>query len=183
MRHLIHGILAMILISTLRDGMAQDLGTKKSVFVGAGYGQFYDDEGSLGSGPVFRAGAEWRPFRRFALRGEMYGIHHTRTDSFEVSGNSVSAFGSGVYYFMNGTTQPYLSVGLGIQQHDFRYSWPSSPDLGRFHASGNSAAAFLAFGAEMFVNRRWSIVPEFRVVAGREYICAGYFSLAAAYHW
>ncbi len=163
---------------------AQDGAYRAAVFCGAGYGTFFDDEGSLGSGPTYRAGAEWRVSRRLGLRGELLGIHHSRNDAFEVRGNAEHVLGNAVFYFSSRSNiQPYLTAGLGLQRVAHTYSWPGLP-FGPYRTRRNDFAADFGIGMKVFVNRRWSLDPEFTTSVGRNYFAlANYFSMKAAYHW
>ena len=163
---------------------AQDYAYKGGAYGGVGGGGFFDDEGSLGRGLTYRTGVEWRPLSRLGVEAELLGIHHTRSDYFEVSGNALSLSGNAVYYFSRSRIQPYVLCGLGLIKADYRYSWPGTTN-GEFHKSTTEPAFNFGLGIRLFVSRRWSLDPQFRLaVSSPSYYAIGnYFSTSLAYHW
>ena len=117
-------ILVMTFISPFLN--AQDSTWKARVFGGAGFGRFFDDEGSLGQGATYRAGVEWRPLSRLGVQGELLGIHHTRRDRFQVNGDSAGFSGNAVLYFSRSRVQPYILGGLGVLKTSYTYGWPDA---------------------------------------------------------
>ncbi len=176
------GLCILLLITCPSAAWGQDYVPKGSIFGGVGFGRFYDDEGSLGSGWTVRAGAEWRPFHRFGFEGEYLGIRFHRTDAFKVDGNTHWAFGNVAFYFSRSRIQPYVKGGIGYQRTEYTYSWPGIP-VPEFHKSRSNVAANSGAGIRFFVNRHWSINPEIRLVGGGQYIATNYFSISTGYHW
>ena len=80
------------LVLTPLAAFGQESAYKAELYGGIGHGKFYDDEGSLGAGPTYRAGVGMRVASRLAVRAEALGIHHTRGDYFHVTGNSLFVF-------------------------------------------------------------------------------------------
>ncbi len=174
--------LISVMVST-PSVFSQDFVPKGAVYGGAGYGKFYDDEGALGSGITYRAGGEWRVFRRLGIEAELLGIHFTRGDYFQVTGDSQFGFVNAVYYFSKSGVQPYFKGGVGLYGTKYTYTWPSSSSQ-EYHHSKSGAAFDVGAGLRFFVNRHWSVNPDFRVAGGAGYyslFC--YFSMSAAYHW
>ena len=163
----------------------QDYSYKGRLYGGLGTGRFYDDEGSLGNGPTYRAGSEWRPLKHLGIGGELMGIHHRRRDYFHVQGNDVAFSVDAICYFSKSRLQPYVLGGIGILLPHYSYSWPGLPDAGSFKASKQDRAINLGAGAKFFINRRWSLDPEARLLLSSPngYALVNYFSMAASYHW
>jgi opacity protein-like surface antigen len=141
----------------------QDYRYSGEVYGGAGCGKFYDDEGSLGTGPTYRAGAGWRLTRHLGIQGELVGIHHARRDNFRVQGNAWSAFGNVLYYFSTSKVQPYVLGGLGALNTTYHFSFPQVPGLPENSVSRTDLAIALGAGARVFLSRRWSLDPQFRL--------------------
>jgi opacity protein-like surface antigen len=178
------GNLTLIVMAMPVVGLAQDFSYRGSVFGGAGYGNFLDDEGSIGTGPTYRSGAEWRVLPRLALRGEFIGMHHSRNDYFRVRGNAEHVLGKVAFYFSRSKVQPYITAGLGLQHVAYSYSWPAAPQLGVHRVAKTDLAAAFGLGMKLFVSRHWSLDPEFTAITGRgAYTMANYISMKAAYHW
>lgn len=177
-------VLSILFLMTFPlTGLAQDFTHTGSAYGGIGAGKFYDDEGSLGRGLTYRAGVEWRPISRIGLEADLLGIHFTRSDYFNVRGNTQYIFTNGIYYFSVSGTQPYIKGGIGLFRTAYSYSWPASSSQ-EFHASKTGIALDFGAGIRFFVNRRWSINPDLRLVGGASgYALVSYFSLSAAYHW
>lgn len=176
-------ILTAIMITTLISvaAQAQDSTRKGTISSGVGYNKFYDDEGSLGAGPTYQAGAEWRPWQRFGLEAQFVGIHFARTDYFHVRGHSESVCANAVYYFSKSTVQPYIKGGIGMLSTRYAFSWPASSSL-QYQKSKTGAAVDIGAGIRFFLNRRWSLSPEVSLAAAGEYFVV-HFSMKAAYHW
>jgi hypothetical protein len=162
---------------------AQDYSYKGSAYGGLGYGRFYEDEGSLGSGLTYRAGAEWRPLRRGGFEAELFGIHFNRADYFHVEGNTQFVLANAAWYFSRSRVQPYIKAGIGAYRTNYSYSWPvtSGPT---YQASHSGLAVDLGAGIRIFFNRHWSLNPDLRVIGSNNYYSLlGYFAMSAAYHW
>jgi hypothetical protein len=161
----------------------QDFAYKGGAYGGLGYGRFYDDEGSLGSGLTYRVGAEWRPWRRVGFEAELFGIRFNRGDLFHVEGNTQFVLANATYYFSRSRVQPYVKGGIGAYRTNYTYSWPIT--MGPvYRASDNGLAVNFGAGVRIFVNRRWSVNPDFRLTGCKGYYSLfGYFSMSAAYHW
>ncbi len=156
---------------------------KAELYGGIGYGKFFDDEGSLGSGPTYKAGVGRRVSNRLAVRAEILGIHHTRGDYFHVAGNSLFVLGNAVYFFSKSRVQPYVLAGIGAHKTNYRYSWPGTAN-GEYRISKTGLAADFGAGVKLFLSRRWSLDPEFRVAVSRSYYSlANYLSANLTYHW
>jgi opacity protein-like surface antigen len=162
---------------------AQGFDYINSVCGGLGGGKFFDDEGSLGTGVMYRLGGEWRPVIRLGLEADLLGIHFSREDDFHASGNSQYFFVNAVYYFSHFRGQPYLKGGTGLFRTRYDYSFPaSSPEV--FRGSKTSIAVDFGAGIRFFVNDRWSVTPDFRVATGAGgYSVVSFLTISAAYHW
>jgi hypothetical protein len=159
----------------------QDPTYQGRLFGGIGFGNYYEDEGSIGTGVSYRAGAERRAFPRIGFEAEVIGLAFKRGDSFASEGNSQFALANAALYLTTSRIQPYLKLGLGASRTRYHYSLPGTPVLQR---SKNGAAAGLGAGIRFFANRHWSISPEVRVIgAAGGYTLFGYLSVSAAYHW
>jgi hypothetical protein len=163
--------------------LGRDFGGKYGLQGGIGYGKFFDDEGSLGSGLTYRAGAEWRPFRKAGFEGELLGIQYARGDAFHVDGNAQFCFGNAIWYFSRSRFQPYLRTGIGAFKTGYTYSWPIS--MSPVYRVSKSGAAFnFGTGIRIFLNRHWSLNPDFRLIEARaNYTMVSYVSMTAGYHW
>jgi opacity protein-like surface antigen len=181
-RRTAYGLCALLLISCPLAAFGQDYVPKGSVDGGLAYGKFYDDEGSLGSGLSYRASAGWRPWGRFGFEGELLGIRFRRGDAFKVEGNAQLVFGNVIWHFSRSRVQPYIKGGVGALRTDYTYSWPGLPSP-TFHKSKSGIAADLGAGVQFFLNRHWSMNPDFRLAAGSEYIMTTYVSISLGYHW
>jgi hypothetical protein len=175
-------ILVMTLLSPFLN--AQDSTWKARVFGGVGIGRFFDDEGSLGLGATYRAGAEWRPLSRLGVQGELLGIHHTRGDRFQVNGDSAGFSGNAVLYFSRSRVQPYILGGLGVLKTSYRYGWPEY-SAERYSVRKTELSMNFGGGALLFLNRHWSLDPQVRVIVSNPsgYSLANFFSMSASYHW
>jgi opacity protein-like surface antigen len=174
--------LALVLCPLM--SVAEDYSYRGRVFGGVGGGRFYDDEGSLGRGVTYRAGAEWRPLTRLGIEAELLGIHHTRHDYFQVRGNGLSISANALFYFSRSKVQPYVLGGIGMLKTDYRYSWPGTAN-GEFHRSETEPALNLGAGIRFFINRRWSLDPQIRTAVSSPsyYAIVNYFSMSLGYHW
>ena len=163
---------------------AQDNTWKARVFGGVGIGRFFDDEGSLGQGATYRAGAEWRPLSRLGVQGELLGIHHTRRDHFQVDGDSAGFSGNAVLYFSRSRLQPYILGGLGVLKTSYTYGWPDA-SLERYSVSRTELSMNFGGGVLLFLNRHWSLDPQVRILVSTPsgYSLANFFSMSASYHW
>jgi hypothetical protein len=159
----------------------QDNTYRGSIFGGSGYGRFYEDEGSLGSGMTYRVGAEWRPLRRAGFEAELFGTRFNRGDSFHVDGDTQFILANATWYLSRSRIQPYIKGGFGAFRTRYNVSWPGvAPN----QVSRNGAAVNFGAGIRFFVNRHWSVNPDFRVTGGAgNYLLFSYFSMSAAYHW
>lgn len=177
------GLCFMYLVLTPFIAFGQESTYKAELYGGIGYGKFYDDEGSLGRGPIYRAGVGVRVASRLALRAEALGIHHTRGDYFHVTGNSLFVFGNAVYFFPRSRVQPYLLAGIGGHRADYRYSWPGTSN-GEYRISKSGLAVDFGAGVKLFLSPRWSLDPELRIACSRSYYSLfNYLSANLAYHW
>jgi opacity protein-like surface antigen len=174
-------ILFLMLLPAATFG--QDYAYKGAVFGGLGFGQFYDDEGSLGKGLTYRAGVEWRPQGRLGFEADLLGSQFERNDYFNVRGNAQFIFANALYYFSKSKFQPYIKGGIGGFRTRYSYGWPiSSPE--QYHASKAGAAFDLGAGVRFFPSRHWSVNPDLRLLGGvAGYALLSYFSISAAYHW
>ena len=175
---------ALFLVLGPLKSFAEDYSYRGSVFGGAGIGRFYDDEGSLGRGVTYRAGAEWRPLSRLGVEAELLGIHHSRNDAFQVRGNGLSLSANARFYFSRSKVQPYVLGGSGLLRTDYRYSWPGTVN-GEFRRSKTEPALSLGAGIRFFINRRWSLDPQIRTAVSSPsyYAIVNYFSMSLGYHW
>ncbi len=176
-------LIFLVLVLFPLTSLSQDFGYKGAAFGGAGYGRFAEDEGLLGTGLTYRAGAEWRFSRRGALEGELYGIHFTRKDYFRVNGDTQFVLANALFYFSRSNIQPYLKGGIGLHSSRYSFSWPSSSST-LYDRSTSGVAVGFGAGVKVFVNRRWSVNPDFRIIGAEGlYSLFGYFSVCAGYHW
>jgi hypothetical protein len=173
----------VLLLACSAAASAQGFDYIGSVCGGVGGGKFYDDEGSLGTGVMYRLGGEWRPLSKLGLEADLVGIHFTRDDAFNVSGNTQFFFINAVYYFSHFRGQPYLKGGTGLLRTRYDYSFPaSSPQV--FRGSKTGIAVDFGAGIRFFVNERWSVTPDFRVaVGGGGYSLVSFLTVSAAYHF
>ncbi len=174
----------LMLILCPLTSFAEDYLYKGRVYGGVGGGRFYDDEGSLGRGLTYRTGVEWRPLNCMGLEAELLGIHHTRSDAFQVRGNARALSANAVYYFSRSKAQPYVLGGFGLLKVDYRYSWPGTAN-GEFQKSKTEPALNFGVGVRLFISRRWSLDPQFRwaISAPSAYAIGNYFSTSLAYQW
>ena len=163
--------------------LAQDYAPKGSVGGGMGHGRFLDDEGTLGTGLLYRGAAEWRPISRLGLEAEIQGTSFQRGDNFHVNGDAHFVFANAIFYFSRSRVQPYIKGGAGFYRTRYTYSWPvSSPE--EYHQARSAAAVNLGGGLRFFLNRHWSVTPDFRLAVGSGYhALISYPSITAAYHW
>jgi len=171
----------IILMVSPMSAKGQDYAYQGSVYGGSGFGRFYEDEGSLGSGITYRAGAEWRPLRRAGFEAELLGIRFDRGDSFHVEGDAQFVFANAIWYFSQSRVQPYVKGGLGAYRTRYIVSWPGIPAN---KISRNGTAFNLGAGIRFFVDSNWSVNPDFRLTGGTGYYSLfSYLSISAAYHW
>jgi opacity protein-like surface antigen len=171
----------IILASCPMSAHGQDYTYREGIYGGSGYGRFYEDEGSLGSGITYRAGAEWRPLLRGSFEAELFGIRFHRGDNFHVEGNTQFVLANATWYFRQSRIQPYVKGGLGAYRTRYSFSWPGIPIN---QISKNGTAVDFGAGVRFFVDRHWSVNPDLRVIGGVGYYSLfSYFSMSAAYHW
>lgn len=161
------GILGACLLDGCGVLRAQEYRYRSEIFGTLGYGRASDDEGSLGSGLNGGGGFGFRVSPKFGLELDVNGFRHERKTSpgllfrgsgVFVTGNALYHFGSGL-----GRAQPYVVVGAGVLHKRNTSSFDESPPL---DVSGRGFAMNAGTGVKIFVNRRFSLRPEFRFFWG-----------------
>ena len=183
--------LSAMLLLLPATALAQDYRSKYEVFGSAGYGATYDDEGGIGRGLDIGAGFGVRPIGRLGFEGSVNRISHLREFAFNgvrFEGTGVFASANALYHFSDSKAQPYVIGGIGVLHHEDRSSGlgPARPPR-----SGSGFSYNFGAGLKLFVSKRVSVRPEFRVFIGDLGKSAGTeppFSLlrgsvGIGYHW
>ena len=169
---------------------AQTPATRGEVFGSLGGGKAFDDEGGLGGGLDVGGGAGFRITPRFAIEGQVNRIHHRRDFSSGVRFEGIALFttASLVYHFSESKAQPYVLAGLGVVNFENRSRFPEDGPLPERKSTG--FATNFGGGAKLFLNRRVSLRPEFRLFFGdtagsgvEPRYCVLRGSVAISYHW
>lgn len=175
---------SLLASSTLRA----DEPPKREVFGSLGYGYNYDDEGSIGRGISGGGGFGYRIWPRFGVEGEVNAFRSRREFAAPIpafEANGLRLMGNGLIYLNRGPAQAYVLVGFGLLRlhNDVGFSGL------RLDRSSNGVNAGTGVGVKVFVNRRWSIRPEFRVDAGATNgtieapFLSMRFQVGLGYHW
>ena len=115
----------LILMSSLSVGLAaqstspaDSRGTIAGVLGG---GRTWDDEGSLGTGPVAGGRVEWRVFGTTSVEASVDALSHDRSGGFFESEGRTVLFGATLLHRFVGNTsarvQPYILGGLHLANH------------------------------------------------------------------
>lgn len=136
---------ALLLILSAATTNAQTSEPRGSAGGLLGLGQTWDDEGSIGTGPVVGGRVEWRLFGTTAVELSVDVLSHDREGQFfEANGRTLFTGASLVHRFGESVAQPYLLGGVHLATHsgttrfDDRRTERDSTDLG-YHFGGGLA--------------------------------------------
>jgi len=123
-------------------------------------GTTWDDEGQIGSGPLFGGRIDRRLFGNTFLEVSIDNLGHTRDDRFHADGHTTLFSASLIQRFGSQAVQPYVLGGLGIAHHTVTAGFP---DLGIVNESSSTDPGFLfGGGLAIPVARHLEIGPEAR---------------------
>jgi opacity protein-like surface antigen len=170
--------------------LAQNYASRGEVFGSIGGGKTYDDEGSLGSGFDVGGGVGFRLTPRFGVEGQINRLDYKRDFSSGVrfEGTALFTTANVLYHFTTSQAQPYVIGGLGFVHHENRSRFPGDNSLPT--RTSNGFAKNFGAGVKIFLNKKFSLRPEFRVFLGdtagsgvEPPFSVGRGSVAFSYHW
>jgi len=183
-------LLIICFFLTVPTAFAQTASPRGEVFGSVGGGRAYDDEGNIGSGIDFGGGVGFRITPKFGIEGQVNRMIYERGFSSGVlfKGSAVFTTANVIYHFSKEQAQPYVIAGVGFVHHENRSQFPVEP----FTIKGSTNGFAFDFGAgiRIFINKQFSLRPEFRVFIGDAAgsgvespfsVMRG--SLAFSYHW
>jgi hypothetical protein len=170
--------------------LAQDMERRGEVFGSLGGGKAYDDEGSLGKGLDMGGGVGIRLTPNIGIEGQVNRIDYERNlfSGARFAGSAVFSTANLLYHFSKSKAQPYVVGGFGFVHHENRSRFPGDEVLAK--RTSNGFATNFGAGVKLFLNKKFSIRPEFRVfladAAGSGVeppFSIGRASVAFTYHW
>jgi hypothetical protein len=126
----------------------------------AGVGKTWDDEGQIGTGPLFGARADRRLFGNTFAEVSVDYLRHERTGRFSAEGRTILVTGSLMQRFGEGRTQPYALGGVALARHVGTFGFPEA----NISSNTESTGPGFVFGGGMAigVRRRYEVGPEAR---------------------
>lgn len=110
--------LLLVIISLPAVAGAQSSESRGSVAAVFGAGRTWDDEGSLGTGPVGGGRVDWKLFGETRLEASVDLMSHDRSGGFfEAEGRSTFLGATLVQRFGSARVQPYVLGGLHLVHH------------------------------------------------------------------
>jgi opacity protein-like surface antigen len=142
---------------------AQNYTPRGEIFGSVGGGKAYDDEGSIGKGVDFGGGIGYRLTPRFGIEGQVNRISYNRDLplSARFEGTAVFTTANVLYHFTTSKAQPYVIGGLGFVHHENRARFAEESTT--FIRSTNGIATNFGAGVKIFLSKKFSLRPEFRV--------------------
>jgi hypothetical protein len=138
---------------------AQTTEPRGSAAVVVGPGRTWDDEGSLGTGPVGGGRVEWRLFGNTRVEAAADFLGHERTGGFfEAEGLSTIVGASLVQRFGTAVVQPYVLGGYSIVRHSGSITFEGV----RRERSSTGHGYQFGTGLAVRVGSRFEIGPEVR---------------------
>ena len=123
-------------------------------------GKTWDDEGQIGSGPLFGARIDRRLFGNTFVEASIDNLGHDRSGRFEANGHTTLFAASLIQRFGSTQAQPYVLGGLAIAHHTGTAGFP---EIGVVNESTSTDPGFLFGGGIAFpLTRRVEIGPEGR---------------------
>lgn len=108
----------LVLIALSAEAQAQSSEPRGSIAAIFGAGRTWDDEGSLGTGPVGGGRVDWRMFGETRIEASVDLMSHDRSGGFfEAEGRSTFVGVSLVQRFGAARVQPYILGGLHMVRH------------------------------------------------------------------
>lgn len=109
-------LLALIALpANLRAQSSESRGSLAAIF---GAGRTWDDEGSLGTGPVGGGRVDWKMFGQTRIEASVDLMSHDRSGGFfEAEGRTTFIGASVVQRFGSTRVQPYILGGLHLVRH------------------------------------------------------------------
>ena len=109
---------ALLLILSTATANAQTPESRGSAGGLLGVGQTWDDEGSIGTGPVIGGRVEWRVFGTTAVELSLDVLSHDREGQFfEANGRTLFTGVSLVHRFGESVARPYVLGGFHLATH------------------------------------------------------------------
>jgi hypothetical protein len=182
----------MTLLLLAPAALAQDMERRAEVFGSLGGGRVYEDEGVRGNGLEIGGGVGYRITPRFSVEGQVSGVSYKRDfrSGVRFEGTAVFVTGDVLFHFSTSKVQPYALFGMGLSHDKRRSQFPGvefSPQ-----PTVNGLAMRFGAGVKIFLNKKYSLRPEFGFAAGsnegtnqnfEQFIAVGRASLAFTYHW
>lgn len=169
---------------------AQNHDARAEVFGSIGGGKVYDDEGSLGKGLDIGGGIGFRLTSKLHIEGQVNGIDYERNFASGVrfAGTAIFTTANLRYHFSTAKVQPFIVGGVGFVHHENRSRFLE--DNFPTKRTTNGLATNFGGGVEIFLNKKFSIKPEFRIFLGdtagsgvEPPFTVGRGSVAFSYHW
>src|SRR5262245_16541972 len=111
-------IAALALLLTAGPAIAQSSSDYSSTAAGGiSIGKTYDDEGQIGSGPLFGARIDRRLFGNTFLEASFDNLGHDRSDRFVANGHTTLISASLIQRFGSTAAQPYVLGGMALAHH------------------------------------------------------------------
>jgi opacity protein-like surface antigen len=170
--------------------LAQSYDSRGEVFGSIGGGKIYDDEGSLGKGLDIGGGVGFRITPKVGIEGQVNRIDYERNffSGVRFAGTAVFTTANLLYHFSTEKVQPYLVGGVGFVHHENRSRFPEDNVLPK--RTTNGLATNFGAGVKIFLNKKFSVRPEFRIFLGdtagsgvEPPFSLGRASVAFSYHW
>ena len=159
-------IAAFALLLTAGPAFAQGSSDFSSTASGViSIGKTYDDEGQIGSGPLFGARIDRRLFGNTFVEASLDNLGHGRSDRFEGNGHTTLVAASLIQRFGQTPAQPYVLGGVALAHHTGTAGFP---ELGIVSQTSSTDPGFLfGGGIAIPIARRLEIGPEGRFYALR----------------
>src|SRR5262245_58060288 len=154
-------IAAFTLLLTAGPAFAQGPSDFSSTAAGdISIGKTYDDEGQLGSGPLFGARIDRRLCGNTFLEASLDNLGHDRSDRFVANGHTTLVSASLIQRFGSAGTQPYVLGGVALAHHSGRAGFP---ELGIVNETTSTDPGVLfGGGVAIPIARRLEVGPEGR---------------------
>ena len=129
-----------------------------SVSAVAGYGNTYDDEGSLGHGWLVGGALDRALFGKTRVEGSLEVLTHTRRSGYFASSGHTAVAAVSLVQRFGDTTQPYVFGGFTLGHH----SGTNTFDTGRMAVNVTNAGYRAGAGVAFRAGDRLEIGPELR---------------------
>jgi hypothetical protein len=132
------------------------------------------------------AGIGYRFAPKASVEADVLRVHHERVIAGgPLTGNATGVFGDLVYLFGEGQTQVFAMGSAGVLNSRTTHTFPSGGGVRVLNVDETDFAWGGGAGVKLFVSRRFSVRPQFRIVVSERTGVLGLASasVSAAYHW